>query len=76
MAYKADENGNFAQYMFGDDMMVSPVVVPIDKTTQLANVRTLKGGYVPLLVFVPRADLLQLDHVTIPHTPFTKFFPR
>lgn len=41
MAYKADANGNFAQYMYGDDIMVAPVVSPMDRSTQLANVRAI-----------------------------------
>lgn len=28
MAYKADENGTWAQYFFGDDMFVAPIVAP------------------------------------------------
>ena len=31
-AYLADQNGNFPQYFFGNDMIVSPVVAPADAT--------------------------------------------
>ena len=56
MAYSADQNGNFAQYMFGDDMIVAPVVAPAD-STQLSNVsNTLEST--PCATLVIRGFLL------------------
>jgi alpha-glucosidase (family GH31 glycosyl hydrolase) len=37
MAYKADPKGNFPQYMFGDDLLVSPVVTPLNRDNQMAQ---------------------------------------
>eukprot|EP01126_Amoeba_proteus_P047207 TRINITY_DN5379_c0_g1_i4.p1 TRINITY_DN5379_c0_g1~~TRINITY_DN5379_c0_g1_i4.p1 ORF type:complete len:454 (-),score=92.74 TRINITY_DN5379_c0_g1_i4:141-1502(-) len=37
MAYAGDIKGNFPQYMFGDDILVSPIVVPGDVNTSLAR---------------------------------------
>lgn len=37
MAYAAAPNGSFAQYMFGDDLMVAPVVVQSDSSSTLAT---------------------------------------
>ena len=36
-AYLAGPDGSFAQYMFGDDLMVAPVVTPADTNTTLAS---------------------------------------
>ena len=38
MAYASTEHGDFAQYMFGDDIVAAPVVRQADSTTQMANV--------------------------------------
>jgi hypothetical protein len=43
MAYKADEKGNFAQYMFGDDILAAPVLAAADHNTQMAKVRQGRG---------------------------------
>lgn len=36
MAYRADMHGNFAQYFFGEDMIVSPIVRPADPENLMA----------------------------------------
>ena len=36
-AYNAQPNGAFPQYMFGDDILVSPVVTPCDLTTNMTT---------------------------------------
>jgi len=37
MAYAGDETGTFSQYMFGDDIMVAPIVTPTKDNTLTAD---------------------------------------
>jgi alpha-glucosidase (family GH31 glycosyl hydrolase) len=56
MAYASDQDGKFAQYMFGEDVLVSPVVVKSNETSTLAESSTWlpPASWVDLLTFSVR----------------------
>jgi alpha-glucosidase (family GH31 glycosyl hydrolase) len=59
-AYLADLNGNFAQYFFGDDMIVAPVVTPADpNTTNLASKK----------IWIPAGEWVEKDRGTVIEGP-------
>ena len=37
MAYAGGPDGSYAQYFLGNDMIVAPIVTPVDKKTRLAK---------------------------------------
>jgi len=57
-AYGADLNGSYAQYMFGDDLLVAPIVSP----TQTNNMTTKRTWLPPGLWFeIPTGALIQVQ---------------
>eukprot|EP00056_Hartaetosiga_gracilis_P005958 m.91505 g.91505 ORF g.91505 m.91505 type:complete len:1088 (-) comp12327_c0_seq1:202-3465(-) len=51
LSYNGDENGNFPQYLFGDDMIVSPIVSAANTTSQMTEQS----------VFLPIGDWVEKD---------------